>query len=83
MTALTWQVAAIIAPVVIWDVMCAPQEAAVEAWKEACSMRRCGREPSRLDLAAHFASAASEKADAEPLVGKVRALGSSRKSEKL
>ena len=40
-------------------------------------MRRCGREPSRLDLAAHFASAASEKADAEPLVGKVRALGGS------
>ena len=52
------------------------QEAAVEAWKEACSMRRSGREPSRLDLASHFASAllAAEAAeeDSSPHVpGKV------------
>ena len=33
------------------------QEAAVEAWKEACSMRRSGKEPSRLNLASYFASA--------------------------
>ncbi|BDA51003.1 probable protein phosphatase 2C 5 at N-terminal half [Coccomyxa sp. Obi] len=32
------------------------QEAAVDAWKEACSMRRSGKEPSRVDLASYFAS---------------------------
>ncbi|CAL5228517.1 g11669 [Coccomyxa viridis] len=33
------------------------QEAAVEAWKEACAMRRSGKEPSRVDLASYFSSA--------------------------
>ena len=29
----------------------------MEAWKEACAMRRSGKEPSRVDLASHFSSA--------------------------
>ena len=29
----------------------------MEAWKEACSMRRSGKEPSRVDLASYFSSA--------------------------
>ena len=29
----------------------------MEAWKEACAMRRSGKEPSRVDLASYFASA--------------------------
>lgn len=28
----------------------------MDAWKEACSMRKCGKEPSRVDLASYFAS---------------------------
>ncbi|CAL8466137.1 g5673 [Coccomyxa elongata] len=36
--------------------LCHSQEAAVDAWKEACSMRRSGKEPSRVDLASYFAS---------------------------
>ncbi len=35
----------------------AAQGAAVEAWKEATSMRKMGREPSRVDLASFFAAA--------------------------
>ena len=42
-----------------------PQEAAVEAWKEACAMRRSGREPSRVDLASYFSSALPQDAPAE------------------
>ncbi len=29
----------------------------MEAWKEACAMRRSGKEPSRVDLASYFSSA--------------------------
>jgi hypothetical protein len=41
------------------------QEAAVEAWKEACSMRKSGKEPSRVDLASYFSSALDNDAPAE------------------
>ena len=29
----------------------------MEAWKEACAMRRSGKEPSRVNLASYFSSA--------------------------
>jgi hypothetical protein len=36
----------------------------VEAWKEACSLRKSGKEPSRVDLASYFASHIEAEAEA-------------------
>jgi hypothetical protein len=35
----------------------------VDAWREACSMRKSGKEPSRVDLASYFASHLNGDAD--------------------
>lgn len=44
------------------------------AWKEACSMRRCGREPSRMDLASYFASALDPDTDTSTGIGAPKAV---------
>ena len=50
------------------------QGAAVEAWKEATSMRKMGREPSRVDLASFFADADADAAAAAANITKAEAL---------
>lgn len=55
----------------------------MEAWKEACSIRRSGKEPSRISLASYFASALESDTDvgAPEVVPQVHLLSPSRLSD--